>query len=449
MAWNEIGPSNCYFICFRVGQKRFRRSLKTKCKKEADILTARLEGNLMDVERGRLVIPENVDLVTFLLSDGRVPEPLVVSPQVTLKGLFEAYFSSIPAGSLEDSTIDGMKTHQKHLQRILKSSFPINTLSLEHLQHYVTTRSKAKGRKGRSLSPATCKKEVVTLRTAWNWGLRSKLVDRPFPSRGLKYPKGSEKPPFMSLAEVEELTKDMKANEASAFWESVYLPVEDIESLLEHVATSRTPFIYPMFCFGFHTGARRSEMLRARVSDVDLKNGWVTIHERKKAHDKKTTRRVPISPVLHAVLTEWLAVHPGGTALFCHETVVARSKKRSLTTGHLGNGRASTLAQRMKSVRLRSPRGFEPITGDEAHDHFKSALAGTRWAKLKGWHVMRHSFISALACKGVDQRIIDDFTGHQTDEQRRRYRHLLPATTKQAIAAVFGQHADRAAAPGS
>jgi hypothetical protein len=42
------------------------------------------------------------------------------------------------------------------------------------------------------------------------------------------------------------------------------------------------------------------------------------------------------------------------------------------------------------------------------------------------------------ADKRVDQRIIDDFTGHQTDEQRRRYRHLLPATTKQAIAAVFG-----------
>jgi hypothetical protein len=30
---------------------------------------------------------------------------------------------------------------------------------------------------------------------------------------------------------------------------------------------------------------------------------------------------------------------------------------------------------------------------------------------LKGWHVFRHSFISALASKGVDQRIIEDLVG--------------------------------------
>lgn len=437
MAWNELDPSGNYFICFRLGKKKFKRSLKTTSKKTADSRVARLEENLRDIERGRLAVPENADLVTFLLSDGRVPEPMAVSPQVTLKGLFDAYFKAIPSGSLEDSTISGMETHQKHLQKILKASFPINKLSLEHLQDYVTKRSKAKGRKG-SLSPATCKKEVVTLRTVWNWGLRMKLVEHPFPSRGLKYPKGSEKPPFMSFAEVVDRTRGMKAAEAALLWESVYLPVDEIEPLLQHVASNCTPFVHPMFCFGFHTGARRSEMLRAKVSDVDLKNGWVTIHERKKAHDKKTTRRVPISATLHAVLKDWLANHPGGTALFCHGPVVARSKKRSLTTGHTGKGRGSILAQRQKSVRVRSTLPIGPVTGDEAHDYFKSALAGTKWGKLKGWHVMRHSFISALACKGVDQRIIDDFTGHQTEEQRRRYRHLLPATTKQAIAAVFG-----------
>ena len=30
------------------------------------------------------------------------------------------------------------------------------------------------------------------------------------------------------------------------------------------------------------------------------------------------------------------------------------------------------------------------------------------WSVLKGWDVFRHSIISALASKGVDQRIIDD-----------------------------------------
>src|SRR5205085_11832995 len=35
---------------------------------------------------------------------------------------------------------------------------------------------------------------------------------------------------------------------------------------------------------------------------------------------------------------------------------------------------------------------------------------------LKGWR----------ASRGVDQRLIDGWVGHQTEEQRKRYRHLLP-----------------------
>ena len=56
---------------------------------------------------------------------------------------------------------------------------------------------------------------------------------------------------------------------------------------------------------------------------------------------------------------------------------------------------------------------------------------------LKGWHVFRHSFISALASRGVDQRVIDDLVGHSTEEQRRRYRHLYPDLKQQAIQVVF------------
>ncbi len=37
-----------------------------------------------------------------------------------------------------------------------------------------------------------------------------------------------------------------------------------------------------------------------------------------------------------------------------------------------------------------------------------------------------------------DQRIIDEFVGHQTDEQRRRYRHLIPDIKQKAITGVFG-----------
>ena len=57
---------------------------------------------------------------------------------------------------------------------------------------------------------------------------------------------------------------------------------------------------------------------------------------------------------------------------------------------------------------------------------------------MKGWHCLRHSFISNLASQGIDQRIIDDFVGHTTEQMRRRYRHLFPDVKQAAIDAVFG-----------
>ena len=56
---------------------------------------------------------------------------------------------------------------------------------------------------------------------------------------------------------------------------------------------------------------------------------------------------------------------------------------------------------------------------------------------LRGWHVLRHSFASNCAAKGVDQRLIDSWLGHTT-EIRRRYLHLIPSNERQALGGVFG-----------
>jgi integrase len=58
---------------------------------------------------------------------------------------------------------------------------------------------------------------------------------------------------------------------------------------------------------------------------------------------------------------------------------------------------------------------------------------------VRGYHVFRHSFISLAASRGIDQRLIDEWVGHQTEEQRKRYRHLLPSVQQQAISSMFGQ----------
>lgn len=195
-------------------------------------------------------------------------------------------------------------------------------------------------------------------------------------------------------------------------WDALFLTLPEIDDLLAYVrSAARQPWIYPMFVFAAHTGARRSEMIRAQVADVDFEAGTVLIREKKRARRNRTTRRVPPSSRLAEVLRKWLGRHPGGQALFGQEAAVARSKtKRSDAT---------------------------PLTRDEVHDHFKRTLAGSKWEVLKGWHVLRHSFASNCAVRGVDQRLIDSWLGHTT-EIRRRYLHLIPSDERQALGGVFG-----------
>jgi hypothetical protein len=71
----------------------------------------------------------------------------------------------------------------------LGERFPIRELKLADLQGYVDRRTKAKGMGGRRLSPATIKKEIITLRTAWNWAEKMGIVAGRFPYHGLRYPK--------------------------------------------------------------------------------------------------------------------------------------------------------------------------------------------------------------------------------------------------------------------
>src|SRR4051812_13918779 len=100
MAWIERAPSGVYQICFRLGEKRFSRSLTTDDEGEAESALGRVEDNLRLIERGRLEVPVGCDIVRFLLSDAKVSGPIKVNT-LRLKGLFTEYFSTLPKGSLE------------------------------------------------------------------------------------------------------------------------------------------------------------------------------------------------------------------------------------------------------------------------------------------------------------------------------------------------------------
>jgi integrase len=274
------------------------------------------------------------------------------------------------------------------------------------IQDYVTARTREPGLRKKKVSRKTVEKELGTLSSIWNkWGVVQGLIASPPPLGDLTYPKGTKKPKFQTREQIERaIARGRMAPEAQAeLWHSLFLTLSEVEAFLDHVRDADRPaYVYPMAVFAAHTGARRSEIRRSLVADFDFEAKTVLIREKKKNPTvDETHREVPMSPRLEAAMRAWLAKHPGGPYAICTPT-----------------GRA--------------------ITDDYATKIISAATRGSQWAAIPGWHCLRHSFISNCAARGVDQRFIDDWVGHTTEEMRKRYRHLVPDVSKAALLSVFG-----------
>lgn len=384
-----------WYCQFKYHGERHTFTIGKVVEREANMAAARVDYLLMRIRQRLLEVPAGMDIVTFIEHDGKPPpQPPPTSDVIAVQfaELRSAYLQTFGNGALESNTLYTARIHLQHLAETLGEQFRMDDLTLPHLQRHVQRRQ-------RHVAAVTIKKEIDTLRAAWNWACRMKLTNGEFPSAGLVYPKTDEKLPFMTFTEIKR--RIAAGGNASELWECLYLTHTEIAELLDHVQTQQlSPWIYPAFVFVTHTGVRRSEMMRAKTEDLDLTGGVVTIREKKRVQARRTTRRVPLTSRVVETLTKWLSDRTGLPFLF-------------------GPG------QHMQSPQT-AQKGFE------------RAVAGSKWSVLRGWHVLRHSFISALASRAVDQRIIDEFVGHQTEEQRRRYRHLYPSTQQEALRAVFG-----------
>lgn len=436
--------SKKYRIHFRFGGKQFQKSLKTTDQKEAEAALGRIDLTLRELENGRMTLPEGADFWTYVFTDGQRTQKVAAPTVVTLAEMFDRYEQEMPPGAMEGNSLETHRHHSKHLLRVLGRKTAVQTLTVTDLQRYVTRRSGEKKKCGRPYSSETIKKEVKRFNAVWNWARDHGIVTTDPPTRKLRYPKGKAKLPFQTWEQIEKniARSGLTGDAAAEQWETLFLRTEEIAQCLGHVRQAETlPFVYPMFVFVAHTGARRSEMIRSRVEDFDFEGREVTIREKKSdLAVKETLRRVPMTATLERVMREWLgAGHPGGPFAFCHGEVVERSKKRSRTTGHVsGPGRPTTLAGRAATVHERVARPeLGELTTSEADSAFEQALAGSKWAVVRGFHVFRHSFASNLAAAGKKPDVIDAWMGHKTEAMRKRYRHLFPEETRNALDDVY------------
>lgn len=406
--------SGIYFIRFRYVGASFNRSLKTRDRREAEAIRGRVDETILLLERGRLEMPAHADPAAFILSDGKkIGKP--EKPKLrTLADLFQVYEAELPTGSKEENTRLGERRHEILFKKHLGGKVVAQSLSVADLQRYVAKRSKDRWH-GEPVQPTTISKELATFRLIWNWAVERGYLKGPPPTKGVRLPKGADRLPFMTREEIQRKIDrgGLSENQERRLWDSLFLAKEEIGDVLEYVRQQALrPFVYPMFVFVAHTGARRSEILRSRIDDFNFATGIVAIREKKKLKSRRITlRHVDLTPLLSETMQAWFDSHPGGQFTICD------------FPGEILDGKEDD---------------EQGMSQNKAHNHFEKTLESSEWSTIRGFHVFRHSFASNLAAAGVDQRVIDEWMGHQTDEMRRRYRHLFPKQRRSAVELVFG-----------
>ncbi|HXH75381.1 MAG TPA: tyrosine-type recombinase/integrase [Bacteriovoracaceae bacterium] len=86
----------------------------------------------------------------------------------------------------------------------------------------------------------------------------------------------------------------------------VFLTMDEIKTVLESTKAYSPHFLYPLFYALAHTGARRSEVMNLKWSEIDLLRGTITFLETKNG----THRTIKLSPQLLAMIQDQPRVSP-------------------------------------------------------------------------------------------------------------------------------------------
>ena len=287
--------SGIWQIRFWFAGRQFKRSLDVDDERAAFGRLGEIEDTLRLLAIGRLTVPPDVeDVGTWIVSGGRSTAKPTLKETRSLKDAIKEYFDAIPAGAKSANSIATERTHLDHFIRILKPSTPIGSIGVGELQHYVTKCSKEKGIRGRKVQPETLRKELVTFGTMRRWAKAKGWCEGELDRKALKLPKGTEKAPFRTWAEIEAIVEKggLTPEEERDLWDCLFLDEKEIADFLKYVAENgKVPWLHPAMAIAAYTGARRSEIMRSEIRDFDFGRDVVTLREKKRKHSKSLSYR--------------------------------------------------------------------------------------------------------------------------------------------------------------
>lgn len=397
-----------YHIRFRLGGKEYKKSLQLRDRVAAEAARNLVELTLYRIKTGQVTVPSGIDLAGFILSGGALVHPVPAAehtpePEMpsTIK-LIEEYKGS-QKNLIASSYHDSQALHLRHLVKYLGdlAQASCDRVGFRNLDGYLKDRLTKR-------HANTAERERITLMQFYKWVVAQGYLPVS-PAATLAPIKGGvDRPPFRTIAEILRIIErgGLTEEEMLDLWECLYLTPHEIARLLASVrANAQEDISFLLHAIPAYTGMRRGEVLRLRWLDLDLDEDYLTARSRKQSRQKtETVRRIDMHPELKKELIAWRERRPKGQFVLC------------------------------------DARTLEPILKDKANRCFWQPMNDTEWCLEKkrhwykvGFHSYRHSFASNLAALNVDQRVIDEWMGHQTEAMRKRYRHLFPKMRRSAI----------------
>lgn len=175
------------------------KSLETGSKSQANDRLGEIRNTLRKIESGDLEVPGDADLVTFVMSAGKLANKVVAPNDDSLAVVIEKFKEATPSGAKQPNTLATEETHFNWFRAIIGGRKPFRTIKTTELQTYTKTRLK-------TVKSATVAKELATYNQLWNFAVEHlNIVDGVSPKKGVKIPKGDNKPPFKTWVEIERI----------------------------------------------------------------------------------------------------------------------------------------------------------------------------------------------------------------------------------------------------
>jgi integrase len=400
----SLGRKNGVFLArFRYAGKEFKKSLKTSDPKDAEAALLEIRRTIHRLTIGILQLPAGVDAGEFIVSGGTRASIAVVSatPPLSFAAAVAEYLGNLAQVAPSHRYTIGV--HLRNLQKGLGpvGNGPVDRVGRVDLERHLQTRLRDRAR-------VTVAKERESIKAFFGWLVGQDLL-KESPAIDLTAIKaGGGAPIFRTVAEIEAILArgGLAVQYQWEQWDRLYLAPAEIAELLSLVRQrAKQEVSFLLHAIPAYTGMRRGEVLRLRWDDVDFDHdGLIARSHKQSRQEVETTRQIDLHAELKQILLGWRRRRPRGQFVVGDETSLA------------------------------------PLTPQEASRKFWQPLRGTCWCLASrrnrfkiGFHTYRHSFASNLAAAGVDQRLIDEFMGHQTEAMRKRYRHLFPAKRRAAI----------------